>query len=129
MVTDREADRRGVKILVVDDEGIVLDSCQVVLEDEGFEVLLVTSVDKALEAIEKEDFALLLADIKMPERDGIYLIGEVNKRRPRMPIVAMSGYPTTETIEEATKMGAATFITKPFTPDELIAEVRQVLQK
>ncbi len=129
MVTHREAGRRGMRILVVDDEDIVLDSCQVVLEDEGFEVLLVTSADKALEAIEKEDFALLLADIKMPDRNGIHLIGEVNKRRPRMPIIAMSGYPTPETIEEATKMGATTFIPKPFTPDELIAEVRQVLQK
>ncbi len=118
-----------MKILVADDEGIVLDSCRVVLEDEGFEVLLVTSADKALETMEKEDFALLLADIKMPDRDGIYLIGEVRRRWPEMPVIAMSGYPTTETIEEANKMGAIAFISKPFTPDELIAEVRQVLQK
>lgn len=118
-----------MKILVVDDESVVLDSCQVVLEAEGFEVLLLPSADKALEAIKKDDFAILLADIKMPDRDGIYLIGEVKRRWPEIPVIAMSGYPTTETIEEATKIGAITFISKPFTPDELIRKMRQVLQK
>jgi len=69
-----------MKILVVDDEGIVLDSCQRVLEAEGFEVYLVPSANKALVAMKKEDFGLLLVDIKMPEHDGMYLMREVKKK-------------------------------------------------
>lgn len=118
-----------MKILVVDDESIVLDSCQLVLRAEGFEVLLLPSADEALEAMEKDDFAILLVDLKMPGRDGIYFIREARKKRPKIPIIAMSGYPTTETIEEAVRTGAVTFIAKPFTPDELVEKVREILQK
>ncbi|UCB49375.1 MAG: response regulator [Deltaproteobacteria bacterium] len=118
-----------MKILVVDDESIVLDSCQLVLRAEGFEVLLLPSANEALKAMEKNDFAILLVDLKMPGLDGIYLIREARKKQPKIPIIAMSGYPTTETIEEAVRTGAVTFIAKPFTPDELIEKVREILQK
>ena len=118
-----------MKILVVDDEGIVLDSCKRVLEAEGFEVYLVPSADKALEAIKKDDFGLLLIDVKMPEHDGMYLMGEVKEKWPDIPIIVMSGYHTTETVEQAAKMGATSFIAKPFTPDELLETVRQVIEK
>jgi DNA-binding NtrC family response regulator len=119
----------SMKILVVDDERIVLDSCQRVLEAEGFEVSLVPSASAALETMKKKGFGLLLVDIKMPEHDGMYLIREVKKKFPDIPIIVMSGYPTTDTIEEAVKMQAAAFIAKPFTPDEILEIIRQVIQK
>ncbi|NVM25383.1 MAG: response regulator [Desulfobacterales bacterium] len=118
-----------MKIMVVDDEGIVLDSCRRVLEADGFQVLLVTSADKALAAIQDQEPALLLVDIKMPERDGMYLMREVKEKWPDIPIIVMSGYHTAETVKEAVKMGATTFIAKPFTPDELLETLRQVIQK
>jgi len=118
-----------VKILVVDDEGIVLDSCRRVLEADGFEVLLVTSADKALKAIEDEEPSLLLIDVKMPVYDGMYLMEEVKKKWSGKPMIAMSGYDTTETIEEAVRMGATSFIAKPFTPEELLEAVHQVIRK
>jgi len=118
-----------MKILVVDDEGIVLDSCQRVLEEDGLDVLLVTSADKAIAAIEDEEPSVLLMDVKMPVRDGMDLMREVKERWPSIPIIVMSGYHTTETIEEAHKMGAVAFINKPFTPDELLETIRQVIQK
>jgi len=119
----------NMKILVVDDENIVLDSCQRVLEADGFEVFLVPSADKALKAMKKDDFALLLIDVKMPGHDGMYLMREVKEKWPDIPIIVMSGYHTKEIIEEAVKIGAATFIAKPFTPDELLEALRQVINK
>ena len=80
-------------------------------------------------AEKKEGFGLLLVDIKMPEHDGMYLMREVKEKWPDIPIIVMSGYPTTNTIEEAVKMEAAAFIAKPFTPDELFEIIRQVIQK
>ena len=118
-----------MKILVVDDERIVLDSCQRVLEADGFEVHLLPSADKALEAMTNENFGLLLVDVKMPEHDGMYLMRKVKEKRPDLPLIAMSGYPTPGTIKEAGNMGATTFIAKPFTPDELVRTVRQVIGK
>lgn len=118
-----------MKILVVDDDPIVLDSCRLVLEAEGFDIASVPSADKALETMENDDFDLLLVDVKMPEHDGMYLMQEIEKKWPQIPIVVMSGYPTPETIANGMKMGAAKFIPKPFTPDELLETVRQVIGK
>jgi len=118
-----------MKILVVDDEDIVLDSCQAVFELEGFEVMLVPSADKALKAMQYEDFSLLIVDVKMPKHDGMYLMEKIKERWPSIPIIVMSGYSTTETIQEAFKVGAASFIAKPFEPDELVKTVRQIIEK
>ena len=118
-----------MKILVVDDDAIVVKSCKRILEAEGFEVITVPSADDALGTVKKYDFDLLLVDVKMPKRDGMYLMREIRKDLPDMPIIVMSGYPTPETVADVLKLGATQFIPKPFRPDELIKSVRQVIQK
>jgi DNA-binding NtrC family response regulator len=118
-----------MKILVVDDEDIVLESCQAIFELEGFEVMLVPSADEAIKAMKKENFALLLIDVKMPKHDGMYLMEKVKEKWPNVPIIVMSGYYTKETIKEAFQMGATNFIAKPFEPDELIKTVRYTIKK
>jgi DNA-binding NtrC family response regulator len=118
-----------MKILIVDDDPIVLDSCRLVLEAEGFDAFSVPSANKAIKAMKNDHFDLLLIDVKMPERDGLYLMRKVKERWPGIPMVVMSGYPTPETITDGMKSGAAKFIAKPFTPEELLKIVRQVVGK
>ena len=117
------------KILIVDDDQVVLASCRRILELEGYAVSLTSSVKEALQMLEDKRFDILLVDVIMPEYDGMYLIGNVRESLPRLPILVMSGYPTPETISSGMQMGATHFIAKPFTPDELIAAVRKALQK
>ena len=116
-----------MNILVVDDDPIVQSSCRRVLEAEGNTVTIAASAPEALAALKSETYHLLLVDVIMPEYDGMYLIGSVLARRPDVPILAMSGYPTPETIASAQRMGAAYFLAKPFTPEELTAAVRKAL--
>jgi DNA-binding NtrC family response regulator len=118
-----------MKILVVDDDAIVVKSCKRVLEAEGFEVSAVSSADQALETVKKYDFDLLLIDVKMPKHDGFFLMREIKRDVPEMPVVVMSGYPTPETISEVLKSGAIQFIPKPFRPDELIKTIHKAIQK
>jgi DNA-binding NtrC family response regulator len=118
-----------MNILVVDDDAIVIKSCKRILEAEGFEVFTVPGADKALEALKNSDFDILLIDVKMPGRDGMYLMREIKRNWPEIPTVVMSGYPTPETITEVLQLGATLFIPKPFKPDELVKSVRQVLKK
>ena len=120
---------KEMKILVVDDDAIVIKSCRRILEAEGFEVTSVPSADEALEKIKYYEFDLLLMDVKMPKHDGIFLMREVKKNWPDIPIMVMSGYPTPETIADVLKLGATQFIPKPFRPDELVKAVRQATQK
>jgi len=115
-------------ILIVDDEDIVLESCRRVLEADGFEVTLASSAEDALEIMKHRLPVALLMDIKMPERDGIYLMERIRKKWLEIPVIVMTGYPTSETIAEAAMMGAATLISKPFTPDELVETVSRVLK-
>ena len=115
-----------MKIFIVDDEGIVLESCRRVLESEGYEVACAKSVDEALIAIDPKEIVLLLIDIKMPFHDGIYLMNELKKQGKMIPTILMSGLNTPEIIAEAKKTGACQFLAKPFTPDELLKAVRQV---
>ncbi len=116
-----------MKILVVDDENIVLDSCRKVLVSEGYDVCLVPSADKAIAAMEDDGFNLLLVDVMMPEHDGLYLMEEIKKRWPNKPVIVMSGYDTADTIKKAVEKGSDGFINKPFTPDELINMIQKVL--
>jgi DNA-binding response OmpR family regulator len=118
-----------MKILVIDDDAIVVKSCKRILETEGFEVTTVPSADEALEIIKNYDFDLLLMDVKMPKHDGVFLMREIKKNWGEVPIIVMSGYPTPETITNVLKLGAVQFIPKPFRPDELMKVVRQVIQK
>jgi DNA-binding NtrC family response regulator len=118
-----------MKILVVDDDVIVIKSCRRILEAEGLEVSTVPSADEALEMIKKYDFDLLLIDVKMPKHDGMFLMREILKIIPDIPVIVMSGYPTRETVSDVLKLGATQFIPKPFRPDELVKTLRPVLQK
>ena len=118
-----------MRILVVDDDAIVIKSCTRILELEGYEVSTVPGADEALEALKKDAFDLLLVDVKMRKRDGFYLLKEIRKDFPDLPVIVMSGYSTADTIADALRSGAAQFIAKPFRPDELLKTVHQVLKK
>jgi DNA-binding NtrC family response regulator len=115
-----------MRVLVVDDEPIVLKSCRLVIEAEGWEMISASSVAEALSILESIAPELLLVDVKMPVHDGMYLMRMVRKKRPGIPIIVMSGYATGETIKEAEGLGAAIFLPKPFTPDELADTLRSV---
>lgn len=115
------------QILVVDDDPVVLASCQRILESEGYATCLTSSVQEALQTLEEKKFDLLLVDVIMPEYDGMYLIGNVREKRQGLPILVMSGYPTPETISSGRQLGATRFIAKPFTPEELIQAVEKAL--
>jgi DNA-binding NtrC family response regulator len=115
-----------MRVLVVDDEPIVLKSCRLVLEAEGWEMMPASSVTEALSILESITPELLLVDVKMPVHDGMYLMRKVREKRPGIPIIVMSGYATSETIKEAEGLGAAIFLPKPFTPDELAGALGSV---
>jgi len=122
------------KILVVDDDPIVLQSCKRILESEDYMVVCVPSVDDAFDNLEMGYFDLMITDIKMPEQDGFYLLRKIREKWPpdrylELPVLVMTGYPTQETLRELKKSGARQFIPKPFTPDELLAAVRKVLER
>ena len=120
--------RKRFRILVVDDELIVRDSLKEWLEDEGFQVEMAESGAETLEKLAKENFNLMLLDIKMPGMDGVEVLKRSREMRPELPVVMMTAYATVETAVEAMKIGALDYLMKPFDPDSLVPLIVQLFQ-
>lgn len=110
----------NINILVVDDEPIVLRSCELVLKAEGYGVEKASSGKDAVLKMEQNTYDLVLTDLKMPEMDGITLIRWLKQKRPDTAIVIITGYPSQDTIKEALELGIIDYVPKPFTPAVLI---------
>lgn len=117
------------RILVVDDEAVVCRNCQRILGDLGHEVSTLQSSRVAIERLKEEDFDLAILDVKMPGIDGMELLAAIKKIKPSMIVIIITGYSTVENAVDAVKLGAADYISKPFTPDELTIRVEKALEK
>ncbi|MBI5740958.1 MAG: sigma-54-dependent Fis family transcriptional regulator [Nitrospirae bacterium] len=115
------------KVLVIDDEGIVRTSCERTLAQEGYGVELAASGREGIELLENESFGVVLLDLKMPDMDGMEVLQKIKDMWPDTKVIMISGYSTVDTAVQALRLGAYNFIEKPFTPDTLIAAVREVL--
>jgi DNA-binding NtrC family response regulator len=116
-----------VNALVVDDDPVVLASCQRILEAEGWAVTAVGGVADALAAMAGRAFNLVVLDLKMPERDGFAMMAHLKQQKVPVPVIVMSGYATSDSVLASLEGGAFAFVAKPFTPDELLASVSFVM--
>lgn len=117
------------RILVVDDEVVVCESCQRILEEEGYEIEIALSAVEALEKIKERPFDIVITDLKMPGMDGMELLRILRKDYPDVIVVMITGFSTVETAVEAMKLGAFDYIPKPFTPDEVSVVVKKAVEK
>jgi DNA-binding NtrC family response regulator len=117
------------KILVIDDEQIVLDSVKKILMPEDFVVDPAISSREGLERAMKQDYDLVLTDIRMPEIGGMRILRDIKRSKPATPVVIFTGYATVQSAVQAMKLGASDYIEKPFTPDMLLTTVKKVLEK
>jgi two-component system response regulator PilR (NtrC family) len=117
-----------VKILIIDDEKSILDLLSVVFKKEGYIVETSLSAKNALELVDKEEFDLILTDIKLPQMSGMRILKYVKEKYPAMPVVMITAYGTIKQAIEALKMGAMDYIVKPFNMEELKIIVAQGLE-
>jgi DNA-binding NtrC family response regulator len=119
----------NVRILVVDDEMIVCESCKRILEEEGYEVETALSGREAFDKMKTAPFDIVITDLKMPEIDGMEVLKTFRKDYPDSIIIMITGFSTVETAVEAMKLGAFDYIPKPFTPDEVTVVVKRAVEK
>ena len=117
------------RILVVDDELIVCESCQRILEEEGYEVEIALSGQEAFVKMKESPFEIVITDLKMPAIDGMDVLKHVRKEYPETIVIMITGFSTVETAVEAMKLGAFDYIPKPFTPDEVSVVVKKAVEK
>ncbi|MFW5699289.1 MAG: sigma-54-dependent transcriptional regulator [Bacteroidota bacterium] len=117
------------KILVIDDERSIRSTLKEILEYENHEVEAATEGAEGLEMLKKNKHEIVLCDIKMPNMDGIEVLGKINEIAPEVPVVMISGHGNIDTAVEAIKKGAYDFIEKPLDLNRLLVTIRNALDK
>jgi len=112
------------KVLVVDDELGPRESITYLLQDE-FDVIAVDRVDRGLELIGRESFAVIVMDIRMPQKNGIQGLEAMRKIDPEVSVIMMTGYGALATAQAAISLGANEYLKKPFDVDVLQQAVRR----
>jgi CheY-like chemotaxis protein len=111
------------KLLVVDDEKIVLTCCERSLAREGFDVTLAIDAVEGLRILKDKSFDVILTDLKMQSMDGLEFITQARRLSPDARIILITGYATDDVREAALEMGAS-YLPKPFSPVDLLNAIR-----
>jgi nitrogen regulation protein NR(I) len=115
------------KILLIEDDAGITDTLQRVLAEEGHEVVVRKRGDDGLACASGESFNAVITDLRLPGLDGLELIRQLHAAQPRLPIILVTAFGTTETAIEATKLGAYDYLLKPFNIPEMIELVRKAV--
>lgn len=113
------------RLLVVDDEAEICDFLKSFFEDRGFEVRVAYAGEEALQAVEAFHPHVVLLDIKMGDVDGLTVLRGLKQKNPRVKVIMVTALETTDKIEEAMRLGADNYITKPLSLDYLENDVRE----
>ncbi len=117
------------KILIVDDDRIILDSLGEFLRLEGYAAGGAIDFKAALQELERDRYQLVITDVNMPDADGFELLRVIKQRYPDIVVVIITGYGTIESAVEAIKMGAYDYLTKPIIDDEIRLVVERALKQ
>lgn len=108
------------KIMVVDDEQIVLATLSKIFSKEGYEVFTATNGDDTLRIMEEEGVKVFMLDLNMPKMNGLELCRKIKARQPVSCVYALTGYASEFTVELCRKAGFDDYFTKPFKVDQMV---------
>ena len=117
------------KILIVDDEEIVIRSCRRILGDNMYVLDSTHDGQDALRKVDETEYDLIVLDIMMPGTDGLEVLQQVKERHPDVDVIMMTGLSEIQTAVKAMKLGAFDYLSKPFDPDELKHVVDRALER
>lgn len=115
-------------ILLVEDEPSVARGLEMVLTDEGYGVNLAATGSDALDKFGGSGFDLVVADLRLPDIDGLEVIRRIKELRPDTRVIIITGYPSVSSAISAVRLGVEDYLRKPFTDDELVSVVGEALQ-
>ena len=115
------------KVLIIDDEEAIRSSLKMIFEYEGYEVVLAANGEAGLKIAERETPDLIFLDIKMAGMDGMEVLKRLKEADDPVPVIMISGHGDVATAFSASKLGAFGFVEKPFTVEQLMRRVREIL--
>lgn len=118
-----------IKLLLVDDEEEFLMSSSRALGRRGFSVSVAPNGVTALEMVERNDFDVVVLDVKMPDIDGIEVFRQIRKMLPDLPVILLTGHSSIDDAFQTSKDGVADYLSKPVDIDELASRVHEIVKK
>jgi DNA-binding NtrC family response regulator len=115
------------KTLVIDDDEIVLKSVSKILTDENYEVDTTLSGREGIDWAIERPYDVVLTDIRMPDIGGMRVLRDIKRAKPKLPVIMITGYASVQSAVQSMKLGAADYLEKPFTPDQLLKAVALAL--
>src|ERR1700733_15308896 len=115
-------------ILVVDDELEIRGGVEALLTSENFEVILAETGEAGLQKLDERPFDLVLLDVSLPDRNGLEMLQEIHRLDQQLSVIVITAYGSIEMARTAFKGGAQDYITKPWSNDELIAQVSLAIE-
>ncbi len=115
-------------VLIVDDENTTRDLCRDIVAESGLRTRTASTTEQALEILEQYPVDIVITDLRVPEIGGIELLKRVRETHSQTPVIVLTQYGTIESAVEATRMGAADYVTKPFHIPELRTKLDRVVR-
>jgi DNA-binding NtrC family response regulator len=126
MIKRRKVMEKG-KVLAIDDEDIVLKSVNKILSEENYEVDVSSSGRQGIDWAVERPYDVVLTDIRMPDIGGMRVLRDIKRAKPSLAVIMITGYASVQSAVQAMKLGAADYLEKPFTPDQLLKAVASAL--
>ena len=117
----------NASILIVDDEKATAWALAQGLADEGYIVSTVGRGEDAIRLAERQQYQLVITDVRLPDIDGVALARHLTQKDPNLPIILITAYDTPDLMDEAERAGACDVFPKPFRLDDIKASVRRAL--
>ncbi|MFC0261759.1 response regulator transcription factor [Fontibacter flavus] len=116
------------KILLIEDDQLILKMVEFKLKKEGFQVYIAMDGDAGLKAVHELKPDMVITDLMIPYKSGLEITYLVKKDFPEIPILVLSALGEEESsVQQAFKLGASDFITKPFNPNELVLRIKRFI--
>jgi len=120
---------KPTRILIVDDDASVRDVIGVLLAEEGYACATAVAAEQALALAAEGDFELCISDVKMPGKDGLWLLERIRAEHPAMAVIMLTAYGETEAAVECLRQGAADYLLKPPRVTELVRAIERALAR
>ncbi len=115
------------KALVIDDDQAILDSIIKILTDKNYDVDITLRGREGLDWAIQKQYDIILTDILMPDIGGMRVLRDIKRVKPSLAVVMITGYATIQSAIQAMKLGAADYLEKPFTPQQLLKTIDSAL--
>src|SRR5216684_4864064 len=128
-ITPQSTPQSAGRILIIDDEAEIRESLETLLQLEGYTVVIAGSGREGLAQIGQRAFDVVLLDLALPDKNGMYVLSEIRLLYPQQGVIMITAYGTVENAVRAMQSGATNFIQKPWDNEKLLADVRAAVAR